>query len=272
MMAQTAAGSVLIILACIAGALFTLAVLRYYWAPASRLAQNDVVGPNVGVIGTTYAVLIAFMMSGVWNNLQVARLNAEQEANNLVNIFRFGFQLPPESRSEVQALARDYCQSMISDEWPAMAKQQQSASAHRITQQLWRSLISVQPRNSGEQTVMDHALSELTSMTEHRRIRLLQSRQRLPALLWAVLIVGGIVTVGSTCLFGVENFRLHLVQVFEISFLLSLMLVAIASINRPYQGDVHVTPEAFRYALETMNEGGPGPLPAPAQPSADHSK
>jgi len=107
---------------------------------------------------------------------------------------------------------------------------------------------------------MDHSLSELTSMTEHRRIRLLQSRQRLPALLWAVLIVGGIITVGSTCLFGVENFKLHIVQVFELSFLLSLMLVAIASINRPYQGDVHVTPDAFHYALDTMNEGPPAPL------------
>jgi hypothetical protein len=105
---------------------------------------------------------------------------------------------------------------------------------------------------------MDHSLSELTSMTEHRRIRLLQSRQQHPPLLWAVLIVGGIISVGSTCLFGVDNFRLHMVQVFEISFLLSLMLVAIASINRPYQGDVHVGPEAFHYALETMDEPVPG--------------
>lgn len=210
------------------------------------------------------------MMSGVWNNLQMARLNAEQEANNLMNIFRFGYQLPPESRSEVQTLAREYCQSMISDEWPAMAKQQQSASAHRITEQRWQSLISVQPRNATEQTVMDHALSELTSMTGHRRIRLLQSRQNLPALLWAVLIVGGIVTVGSTCLFGVENFRLHLVQVFEISFLLSLMLVAIASINRPNRGDVHVTPEAFRYALETMSGGSAEPPSLAQPPSANH--
>jgi uncharacterized protein DUF4239 len=256
-MAQSAFGSIVIILTCIAGALLALAVLRHYWAPSARLAHNDVVGPNVSIIGTTYAVLIAFMLSGVWNNLQIARLNAEQEANNLVNIFRFAYQLPSESRSQVQSLARGYSELMISEEWPAMARQQQSATAHRLTQQLWHALTSVQPHNSGEQTVMDHALSELTSMTEHRRIRLLQSQQKLPALLWAVLIVGGIVTVGSTCLFGVENFKLHLVQVFEISFLLSLMLVAIASINRPYQGDVHVGPEAFRYALETMNEGPP---------------
>jgi hypothetical protein len=84
------------------------------------------------------------------------------------------------------------------------------------------------------------------------------------------------VTVGSTCLFGVDNFKLHMVQVFEISFLLSLMLVAIASINRPYQGDVHVSPEAFRYALETMDEPVPGaeinvPQNAPQPPAAQRA-
>jgi hypothetical protein len=270
-MAQSAIGSVAIIVACIVGALFALGVLRHYWAPSARLAHNDVVGPNVSVIGTTYAVLIAFMLSGVWTNLQNARLNAEQEANNLVNIFRFAYQLPPESRTQIQALARGYSNAMMYEEWPAMTHQTQSPTAHRITQQLWHSLTSVQAHNASEQTVMDHSLSELTSMTEHRRIRLLQSRQRLPPLLWAVLIVGGIVTVGSTCLFGVDNFKLHMVQVFEISFLLSLMLVAIASINRPYQGDVHVSPEAFRYALETMDEPVPGteinvPQEAPLAP------
>ena len=253
-MAQGAVGSIAIIIACIFGALLVLSLLRHYWSPSTRMAHNDVVGPNVSVIGTTYAVLIAFMLSGVWNNLQQAGLNAEQEANSLVNIFRFAYHLPPASRTQIQDLARAYCQAMISEEWPMMAQEKQSPTAHRITQQLWSTLSGVQPRNASEQTVMDHSLSELSEMTEHRRIRLLQSRQHLPALLWAVLIVGGIVTVGSTCLFGVENFKLHVVQVFEISFLLSLMLVAIASINRPYQGDVRVGPGAFQYALETMKE------------------
>ncbi len=253
-MAQSMVGSIFIIVACIVGAMVVLAVFRRYWSPSKRVGGNDVVGPNVGIIGTTYAVLIAFMLSGVWNNLQGASLNAEQEANSLVNIYRFAYHLPPESKSQVQDLAKRYCTAMIQEEWPAMAREQQSANAHLLVQMLWYSLNSVQPRNANEQTVMDHALSELTSMTEHRRIRLLQSRRRLPALLWAVLIVGGIVTVGSTCLFDVQSFSIHLVQVFEISFLLSLMLVAIAAIDRPFQGDVHVDPNAFRYALDTMNE------------------
>jgi len=61
-MAETAIGSTLIIISCIVGALFALGVLRHYWPPSTRIAHNDVVGPNVSVIGTTYAVLIAFML------------------------------------------------------------------------------------------------------------------------------------------------------------------------------------------------------------------
>ena len=270
-MAQSVAGSIAIIITCIVGSLFVLAVLRHYWSPTQRLAHNDIVGSSVSVIGTTYAVLIAFMLSGVWSNLQGAWLNAEQEANSLVNIFRFAYQLPPESQPHIQQLVREYCQTMISEEWPAMARGTESAAARRIAQQLWRVLTGVAPRNGTEQAVMDHSLTELTTMTEHRRIRLLQSRQRLPPLLWAVLIVGGTVTVGSACMFGVESLKVHLVQVFEISFLLSLMLVAIAAIDRPFQGDVHVEPDAFRYALEAMNENAAVAANPPGDGSAQDS-
>jgi hypothetical protein len=31
------------------------------------------------------------------------------------------------------------------------------------------------------------------------------------------------------------------------------MLVAIAAIDRPFQGQVHVPPDAFQYAIDTTN-------------------
>ena len=100
-MAETAIGSILIIISLHRGRIVRARRPAALLGPSTRLRHNDVVGPNVSVIGTTYAVLIAFMLSGVWTNLQAARLNAEQEANNLVNIFRFAHQLPPESRTQI---------------------------------------------------------------------------------------------------------------------------------------------------------------------------
>ena len=89
-------------------------------------------------------------------------------------------------------------------------------------------------------------------MTEHRRMRELQSGTKLPPILWMVLIVGGIITTLSSCLFGTENFKLHCVQVISLTLLLSLALVAIADIDRPFQGAVHVNPIGFERARSTF--------------------
>jgi hypothetical protein len=252
-LAQSLAGSIAIIVSSIAIALTILFLLYRFWPPNRRMAQNDMIGPSVGVIGTTYAVIIAFMLSGVWSDFQTAQVNAEQEANCLVNIFRFADRLPRDSGSAVQQRAREYSHAMIDEEWPAMARESESAAGQRLINELWKMLISVQNQDSTQQLILDHTFSQLTAMTEHRRIRLLQSRKRLPAILWAVLLVGGIVTVASTCLFGVQNFRLHLAQVFAITFLVSLMLVAIADVDRPFQGDIRVPPDGFRLAIETFD-------------------
>ncbi len=83
----------LIIVACVGAALlFLLLVTRASTAP-SRKESNDFTGAVVAVIGTTYAVILAFTLSGVWSMFQQAQANEEQEANALVNVFRIATQL-----------------------------------------------------------------------------------------------------------------------------------------------------------------------------------
>jgi ABC-type branched-subunit amino acid transport system permease subunit len=86
----------------------------------------------------------------------------------------------------------------------------------------------------------------------------MQSRESLPVILWAVLVAGGIITVASSCFFGVPSFRFHLLQVLVLSFLIALVLVAIADIDQPYQGVVRVAPQGFQFAVNTLHN-----LPSP---------
>ena len=65
--------------------------------------------------------------------------------------------------------------------------------------------------------------------------------------------MGGLITFAAACFFGVVNFRFHLLQVMMLTFLISLVLVAIANIDRPYQGLVKVAPEEFNFAYRTLN-------------------
>jgi hypothetical protein len=123
-----------------------------------------------------------------------------------------------------------------------------------ITQEMWATLTSAKGASPTQNTAEDHAYTELSAMAGYRRIRLVESASRIPSVLWFVLLVGGAVTIASSCMFGAANGVLHVVQVTAFSLLVSLVLAAIADINRPYQGSVHVSDLAFRRAQIDMKE------------------
>lgn len=105
-----------------------------------------------------------------------------------------------------------------------------------------------------EITAEDHALYELSALTEERRVRQLQSVSRPPKVLWFVLLVGGALTIMSSCMFGSESPWLHGMQVFAFSLMIALALVAIGDIDRPYQGSVNVANTPFKRVQMNMNE------------------
>ena len=243
----------LILVVGILAALGLLFLLRRQWTPSRLKETNEVSGFYVGTIGTIYAVSLAFMLSGVWLEFEEAQVNTEKEANCLVSFFRLARGLPTPQQNQLQDLAQTYANVMVNEEWDAMARKEISTRGIEINEMLWQEVTQMEVHSSGEQEILNHLITELTSMTEHRRIRMLQSRRSLPRILWAVLIVGGIVTVGTGCFFGVDNLRLHAIHTVALTLLVSLMLIAIADIDSPFQGVVHVSPDGFRLALETMS-------------------
>jgi hypothetical protein len=254
----SATQSIFIVLLCVLLTLGFLLLMRRFWPSSQRREHNEIIGWQVSVLGTTYAVIMGFMLYAVWSDFNAAEMTADSEANCLVNVFRLSEGLAPADRDQIQKLSREYADSMINEEWPAMNEGNLSLNAHRIVQQLWTATMQAKPASLGEQTTWNHVLTELTNMTEHRRLRELQSASKLPGILWTVLIVGGVLTTFSSCLFGTDNFKLHAIQVFSLSFLLALALVAIADIDRPFRGAVHVNPLGFEHARDTFAESKAG--------------
>jgi Protein of unknown function (DUF4239) len=246
--------NILIVIACVAGAVAFLFGVTHASPAPSRKESNDFTGAVVAVIGTTYAVLLAFMLSGVWTMFQQAEVNAEQEANDLVNVYRLSSQITDAAARQLQDLARRYALQAVDKEFPALGDENLPPEGGVLVADMWSTSGKVKAVTPNEQIALTQLLSTLGSMTQHRRIRIMQSREMLPPILWTVLIAGGIITVAAACFFGVPNFRFHLLQVIVLSFLISLVLVAIADIDRPYQGDVKVSPDGFRYALQTFSD------------------
>jgi hypothetical protein len=246
--------NIVILIVAMAGSWLFLVILNRLWAVPIRRAQNDLIGWQLSVLGTAYAVVLGFMLYTAWTDFGAAELNAELEANALRNVFRLAEGLPQPQRGSLETLARDYADAAVTQDWPAMAGGQIPEETHEINERMWRTLMSVKTASGPEMIAEDHALTELSSLTQHRRTRLLQSVSRLPTIFWGVLVIGGLLTLISASMFGSANSGLHALQLFSLTLLIALVLLAIADVNRPFQGWVHVNDYAFQRAQQNMRE------------------
>jgi hypothetical protein len=248
-----ASESAFVVIAVIATSLAFLLVLDRCWPSHNRRKHNEVFAWQANFLGVTYGVIISFMLFAAWTSFSDAITNANGEANAAINLSRVANTLPTQQRQDVQALVRQYVEVMLADEWPAMNRNELSPKSHEIIRQLWLVLSQTSATSPSQQVGFDHAFTELSSMTEHRRIRQEQALQHLPGILWAVLLFGSVLTVLYSCLFGAESLKLHAIQVSGLSLLIALSLAAIADLSRPYQGAAHVEPYGFVRAQETLN-------------------
>jgi len=243
-----------VVVAIVAASIAFLLALRRFWPNEQRRQHNDLIGWQMTVLGTTYAVIVGFMLYTVWTEFQTANGNSEAEANCVVNLARSAEGFSGVQREKIQDLAGRYVDIMLTKEWPAMERLSFSTESHTVIQELWIAVTRVEVRNSSEQMSLARALTELSDMTKHRRRRELEAISSLPGILWAVLISGAVVTIISACLFGSVDLKLHLIQVGMLALLVALALVAIADINRPFQGSVHVSPTGFERARLALIE------------------
>ena len=77
------------------------------------------------------------MLFNVWDNFRTADINADQEANALVSLYRLSGGLPDSIRAQIQLDARRYAQIVIEEEWPDMAHRTLSPNGTAVTQPLW---------------------------------------------------------------------------------------------------------------------------------------
>jgi hypothetical protein len=233
--------------------IFMVSVNRL-WPPNVRYAREDLIGWQLNILATTHAVILGFMFYTEWTNFSAAKLNAELEANALRNVFRLAEGLPQPARSQLEQESRAYADAVVESDWPVMDQGQTPELSHLINRSMWRTLMSVRQGSAAEIIALDHALSELGTLTQCRRTRLLQADSRLPGIFWGVLLVGGVLTVASVAMFGSRNPRLHAFQVSSLTLLITLALLAIADLDRPFSGWVHVDNYPFERARENLNE------------------
>jgi hypothetical protein len=222
--------------------------------PAKRReVHNDVVGFVYAVIGVTYAVLLGLVVIATWNALDEARANTYAEANALSRLDWYAYSLPEPQHAEVEDLLEQYTFTVITAEWPDMARQQSSPQAWTVYTELHEVIQDQQPATPAAVTRYQEAVTAADDLGAARRERLTQAADGIPPLLWAALILGGSLTVGFALLFGMKSTRAHALVMFSLTMLIGGLLLVVYELNFPFSG-IKVGPEAFQLALQRMQQ------------------
>lgn len=122
-----------------------------------------------------------------------------------------------------------------------MKKGSSSPDLLRTLRRLEETIVDT-PANTPERTFLrNQAIASVERVIDDRRHRLADNENGLPPILWAVLWVGGAITIGFGFLFGVEKGRVQLLMTGAVATLVAISFVVIAELDYPYRGDTGVS-------------------------------
>src|SRR5215207_11690940 len=248
---ETALYVILTVIVPVLVAVVGLVLVQRLVPPDRREEHNNVAGFIYAVLGVAYAVLLAFVVIVVWQDYKTAQTNVESEANELAGVYFLASQWTCVRSGSGKDLARRYAR-VVEEEWPMMERDETSPSADSLVRQLRLKLLEFDPRTEGEQVLYERGLTQLHDVVDARRSRLLEVREGISNLLWVVLVVGGVITVTFTYLFGLKSNVAHGLMVAALTLVICGLLFTIGEFNNPFSGLVEIRPEAFREVLHSF--------------------
>jgi len=220
--------------------------------PLDRLQKNhEVAGVTFGVLGAFYGLVLAFVIVAAWERFNQANADALEESTALETLYKLGAAFPEPMRTQLDSIVLEYSHRVIEKEWPQMADdtfQGGKVGAH----ELWAVVLAYHATDSREQLLVDKSIDQLNLISQARSRRFLYYEADLPSVVWTVIYLGCLMTIGFSYFFGSNVFRAQVLMCGFFSILLGMTILAILELAHPYQGTVTVSDEPFRYALTRM--------------------
>jgi hypothetical protein len=233
------------------GSVAGLCIVRQL-VPLDRLQKNhEVAGVTFGVLGAFYGLVLAFVIVAAWERFNQANTDALEEATALESLYKLGSAFSEPMRSQLDSGVLRYVHRVIDEEWPQMANntfQPGKVGAH----EMWATVLAYRTADSREQMLVDKSIDDLNIISQARSQRFLFYEDDLPSVVWMVIYLGCLMTIGFSYFFGSNIFRAQVIMCGFFSILLGVTILAIVELAHPYQGVVTISKQPFRYALSRM--------------------
>ncbi len=183
-----------VVVAILAAILIFLVVQRRLSEPLLRDPGRG--SPTISLVGTAFAVLLAFLTVAAFGTYNGAKAGAESEATAVLDLSRTAALFPPAQRDELRADLVCYARAVAEHEWVTMRDGDRSLYVDEWITAYRELFARLSLSSAREQLAFEELLEQADKRTDGRRERLTQSRPSVPAPLWLVLLLGGVITIG----------------------------------------------------------------------------
>ena len=202
-------------------------------------------------ISVVFALLVGFMAAQVWSDSDKAHTAVDREAGALRDAVLISTAFP-ESEHRFKALIRSYIQDAVTQEWPAMGRQEATLTLAppRLSEAL-RLALGLQATTPGQVDAQRELVSAVKTALDARRDRIILSTSRVNWVKWTVLLAQAAVMLVAIAMVHCDNPLANKIILTIFATSVAVAIVLVASHARPFTGQISVGPT---YLLQVLPE------------------
>jgi hypothetical protein len=213
---------------------------------------NDAISGTVQVIGVFYGITVGLIAVGVWNTYSSSADLVSREAAAIAGVHRDLGGYPSPLKEDMRGLLKTYTVFTIEKAWPAQRKGQILDGGSAILDGFQTQLFAFEPQTEGQKALHRETLDAYNSMLDYRRLRVDAVNSGLTGIMWAVIWIGAIISIGVAYFFHIEDQKMHVILIGLMAGFLGMVLFMIIINDRPFYGSVSISPEPYQAVIDRV--------------------
>lgn len=215
-------------------------------------SHNDIVSYFLAAITVFYGITLGLLAVATWTNYSNTQDKVDREAQVVASLYRDVNSFPEPLRTTLDDDLRAYVREVVDVSWPQMRKGIIPYGSGPKLERFQADLLLFEPKTEREKIVTQQAYQVFNVLVEARRSRLETVTSGMPASLWSLVILGGLITMTATLFFDTPSFRMHFWMTCLLSTLLGLMVFLIGTLDNPFRGKVSIGSGSMQRVYEQL--------------------
>ena len=220
-----------------------------YWiilrlAVGERVKGFKAVSPGLlPPLGIIYGLLVAFLASQAWGDVERAHTAVNREASSLRGVVLLADAFPQDARNRLHTLIRTHIQQAQTEEWPAMARREVNLTM--VSESLAQALqvaVATPVEGPGQIAAQREIITGIENALDARRQRILISESQMNLVKWTTLIVMGVCFMVMVAIVHCDNQLALRLALGSFATAIAISIVLIVAHDRPFTGTAGVKP------------------------------